>query len=394
MMFGLPGAALAMYRCARNEKKKVVGGLLLSAALTAFLTGITEPLEFTFLFVAPILYVVHCVLAGISFMLMHIFGVGVGMTFSGGLIDMTLFGIMQGNAKTHWLYIVLVGIVYFFEADNEETKLYTRSDVNAKNGGKTDMTSVLILKGLGGKENIADIDCCATRLRITVHNSDAVSEDILKQSGAAGVIKKGNGIQVIYGPRVTVIKSHLEDFMESKESVDLSGYGVADNEIQTEKETAPKADGTELFLSSPRKGKAVPLEKVDDEVFSAGILGQGIAIEPSEGKVFAPVDGVVENIPKSKHAIAITADNDANILIHVGLDTVELDGNGFDVKVANGAKIKKGDLLMTFNLSGIKKQGYKMITPIVVCNADEFAEFKTVADGDVNVGDDVIRIVR
>lgn len=414
MMFGLPGAALAMYRCARNEKKKVVGGLLLSAALTAFLTGITEPLEFTFLFVAPILYVVHCVLAGISFMLMHIFGVGVGMTFSGGLIDMTLFGIMQGNAKTHWLYIVLVGIVYFFvywgvftflikkfnfktpgrEADNEETKLYTRSDVNAKNGGKTDMTSVLILKGLGGKENIADIDCCATRLRITVHNSDAVSEDILKQSGAAGVIKKGNGIQVIYGPRVTVIKSHLEDFMESKESVDLNGYGVVDNEIQTEKETAPKADGTEIFLSSPIRGKAVPLEKVDDEVFSAGILGQGIAIEPSEGKVFAPVDGVVENIPKSKHAIAITADNDANILIHVGLDTVELDGNGFDVKVANGAKIKKGDLLMTFNLNGIKKQGYKMITPIVVCNADEFAEFKTVADGDVNVGDDVIRMVR
>ena len=182
--------------------------------------------------------------------------------------------------------------------------------------------------------------------------------------------------------------------MESKESVDLSGYGVADNEIQTEKETAPKADGTEIFLSSPIRGKAVPLDKVDDEVFSAGILGQGIAIEPSEGKVFAPVDGVVENIPKSKHAIAITADNDANILIHVGLDTVELDGNGFDVKVANGAKIKKGDLLMTFNLSGIKKQGYKMITPMVVCNADEFAEFKTVADGDVNVGDDVIRIVR
>ena len=182
--------------------------------------------------------------------------------------------------------------------------------------------------------------------------------------------------------------------MESKESVDLSGYGVADNEIQTEKETAPKADGTEIFLSSPIRGKAVPLEKVDDEVFSAGILGQGIAIEPSEGKVFAPVDGVVENVPKSKHAIAITADNDANILIHVGLDTVELDGNGFDVKVANGAKIKKGDLLMTFNLNGIKKQGYKMITPIVVCNADEFAEFKTVADGDVNVGDDVIRIVR
>ena len=160
------------------------------------------------------------------------------------------------------------------------------------------------------------------------------------------------------------------------------------------KETAPKADGTEIFLSSPIRGKAVPLERWMMRYSLPEYSDKVLRLEPSEGKVFAPVDGVVENIPKSKHAIAITADNDANILIHVGLDTVELDGNGFDVKVANGAKIKKGDLLMTFNLSGIKKQGYKMITPMVVCNADEFAEFKTVADGDVNVGDDVIRIVQ
>ena len=421
MIFGLPGAALAMYRCAKPEKKKQAGGLLLSAALASMLTGITEPIEFSFLFVAPMLFAVQVVLAGAAYMIAHMLNIAVGLTFSGGFLDLFLFGILQGNAKTSWVRIIPVGIIYFIlyyviftflikkfdlktpgrEDDDVETKLYTKADVNArKEGQKTsetgskDAVSEMITEGLGGKKNISDVDCCATRLRITVHNSDAVSEDILKQSGAAGVIKKGNGIQVIYGPRVTVIKSHLEDFMESKESVDLSGYGVADNEIQTEKETAPKADGTEIFLSSPIRGKAVPLEKVDDEVFSAGILGQGIAIEPSEGKVFAPVDGVVENIPKSKHAIAITADNDANILIHVGLDTVELDGNGFDVKVANGAKIKKGDLLMTFNLSGIKKQGYKMITPMVVCNADEFAEFKTVADGDVNVGDDVIRIVR
>ena len=423
MIFGLPGAALAMYRCAKPEKKKQAGGLLLSATLACMMTGITEPLEFSFLFVAPALFAVQVVLAGSAYMIAHILNIAVGLTFSGGFLDLFLFGILQGNAKTSWLRIIPVGIIYFFlyyfifsflikkfnfktpgrEDDDTETKLYTKADVNARkeagketagNTGTADPVSEAITQGLGGKKNISDVDCCATRLRITVHNSDAVSEDILKQSGAAGVIKKGNGIQVIYGPRVTVIKSHLEDFMESKESVDLSGYGVADNEIQTEKETAPKADGTEIFLSSPIRGKAVPLEKVDDEVFSAGILGQGIAIEPSEGKVFAPVDGVVENVPKSKHAIAITADNDANILIHVGLDTVELDGNGFDVKVANGAKIKKGDLLMTFNLNGIKKQGYKMITPMVVCNADEFAEFKTVADGDVNVGDDVIRIVR
>lgn len=242
MIFGLPGAALAMYRCAKPEKRNIVGGLLISAALTSMLTGITEPIEFTFLFVAPLLYVIHCVFAGLSYMLMHILNVGVGMTFSGGMIDMFLFGILQGNAKTNWLMIVVVGvgyfIVYYFlfsflikkmnlktpgrEEESEETKLYTRADVNAKkeagsiaSEAKPDENSVsaMIAEGLGGKDNISDVDCCATRLRTTVHDASLVKEDILKASGAAGVIKKGNGIQVIYGPRVTVIKSDLEDYL-------------------------------------------------------------------------------------------------------------------------------------------------------------------------------------
>lgn len=241
MIFGLPGAALAMYTCARSEKKKLVGSLLLSAALTSLLTGITEPLEFTFLFVAPILYVIHSVLAGLSYMLMHVLGVGVGMTFSGGVIDLTLFGILQGNAKTNWLMIPLVGvfyfIVYFFlfrfmirkfdyqtpgrEDDDTETKLYTRADYNAKKEGqrtgatKADahVTSALIVEGLGGKDNIANLDCCATRLRVTVKDPDPVNEAALKRSGAAGVIRKGTGIQVVYGPQVSVIKSELEEFL-------------------------------------------------------------------------------------------------------------------------------------------------------------------------------------
>lgn len=239
MIFGLPGAALAMYRCAKPEKRKIVGGLLISAALTSMLTGITEPLEFTFLFVAPLLYVIHCVFAGLAYMLMHIFQVGVGMTFSGGLIDMFLFGILQGNAKTNWIMIVVVGIVYFLiyyflftflirklnlktpgrEEDSEETKLYTRADVNAKKELETEpaanenAVSIMIAEGLGGKDNIRDVDCCATRLRTTVKNPELVNEEILKASGAAGVIKKGNGVQVIYGPRVTVIKSELEDYL-------------------------------------------------------------------------------------------------------------------------------------------------------------------------------------
>lgn len=244
MIFGLPGAALAMYTCAKDTKKKVAGGLLLSAALTAMLTGITEPIEFTFLFVAPILYVIHSVLAGLSYMLMHILGVGVGMTFSGGIIDLTLFGILQGNAKTNWVMILLVGIAYFIiyfflfrflilkknyatpgrEDDTEETKLYTRADYNAKKDGEvsantkktdSDATSKLILEGLGGKDNIVSIDCCATRLRVSVKNGDIVQDSLLKQSGAAGIIKKGTGIQVVYGPQVAVIKSELEDYLKT-----------------------------------------------------------------------------------------------------------------------------------------------------------------------------------
>ena len=246
MIFGLPGAALAMYTCARSEKKKVVGGLLLSAALTSMLTGITEPIEFTFLFVAPVLYVIHSILAGLAYMLMHVLEVGVGMTFSGGLIDLLLFGILQGNAKTNWIMVPIVGVfyfvIYFFlfrfmirkmdymtpgrESDLVETKLYTRADYNekknkseaeasvtAKHSG--DSTSALILEGLGGKDNIADLDCCATRLRVTVNDADKVSDAVLRSSGAAGVIKNGNGVQVIYGPRVSVIKSELEDYIET-----------------------------------------------------------------------------------------------------------------------------------------------------------------------------------
>ncbi|MBQ8301551.1 MAG: PTS transporter subunit EIIC [Clostridia bacterium] len=416
MIFGLPGAALAIYKCARPEKKKVVGGLLLSAALTAMLTGITEPIEFTFLFVAPLLYIVHCVLAGLSFMLMHIFNVGVGMTFSGGIIDMTLFGILQGNAKTNWINIVLVGIVYFFvywgvftflikkfnfktpgrEADDEETKLYTRADVNARNAqNASDSVSALILKGLGGKSNISDVDCCATRLRITVKEGAKVDEGLLKQSGAAGVIKKGNGVQVIYGPRVTVIKSNLEDFMASSASDNLDTFTPdTPDAIKAEQKTAPMPNGSSLTLYSPLKGKILPLENVPDEVFSSGMLGKGIAIEPTEGKVFAPADGVIDNITDSRHAIGMVADDDANILIHVGIDTVNLNGRNFDVKVQEGAKVKKGDLLMTFDLSAIKKSGYKVTTPIIICNSDDFSDIEFTANGNVNIVDNIIKITK
>jgi len=238
MIFGLPGAALAMYTTAKPHKRRVAGGLLLSAALTAMLTGITEPLEFTFLFVAPLLYVIHSVLAGLAYMLMHLLNVGVGMTFSGGVIDLFLFGVLQGNEKTNWLMIPLVGVFYFIvyfllfrfliqkrnyttpgrEEDDSETKLYTRADFNAKKQKADAGISQLILEGLGGADNLAGLDCCATRLRVTVKDPSLVREEPLKKSGAAGVIRKGGGVQVVYGPQVAVIKSELEDYLNSQKS--------------------------------------------------------------------------------------------------------------------------------------------------------------------------------
>lgn len=254
MIFGLPGMALAMYRCARPEKRRAAGGLLLSAALTAMLTGITEPLEFTFLFVAPSMYFIHSMLAGVSYMLMHVLRVGVGMTFSGGLIDFFLFGVLQGQAKTNWIMIPIVGLVYFAvyfllfgfmirkfnfltpgrELDGSEVKLYTRADYDKSRARRRDpeavpptepalsdadvgleSTSSIILRGLGGRENIENIDACATRLRVTVKNSGLVTDALLKKSGAAGVIRRGDGIQVVYGPQVSVIKSELEEHMKS-----------------------------------------------------------------------------------------------------------------------------------------------------------------------------------
>lgn len=251
MIFGLPGGALAMYRQAKPEKKKAAGGLLLSAALTSMLTGITEPLEFSFLFVAPLLFVVQVILAGTAYMIAHMLNIAVGLTFSGGLLDLFLFGILQGNEKTSWMLIIPVGIIYFFlyyfifsflikrfnmktpgrEDDDTETRLYTKADVRARQeqtgssqagstqggpaqAGTESSTSELITKGLGGKENINDVDCCATRLRITVKDSSLVDDHTLKSTGAKGVIHKGQGIQVVYGPHVTVIKSDLEDYLD------------------------------------------------------------------------------------------------------------------------------------------------------------------------------------
>lgn len=411
MIFGLPAAAYAMYRAARPEKRKLVGGLLLSAALTAMLTGITEPIEFTFLFVAPLMYAIHCVLAGLSYMLMHLFNVGVGMTFSGGLIDLTLFGILQGNEKTNWVRIVLVGlvyaVVYYFvfyflitkmnyktpgrEADDEETKLYTRADVDARRSAiasdtenNYDETSALILRGLGGKANLSDIDCCATRLRVTVKDAARVNDSLLRASGASGVIHKGNGVQIIYGPQVSIVKSRLDEYLDSPASDHTAP--PSSKEGKATKSQSP------LTLKAHVSGQLVALGDVPDEAFATGILGDGIAIEPDEGRLYAPCDGRIESIADGKHAINLLSESGAEILLHVGIDTVRLGGKHFQPQVKVGDPVKAGDLLLSFDLQAIKNAGYRAVTPMVVCNTEEYSEIKSVAPQAPRLGDDVLRL--
>lgn len=410
MMFGLPGAALAMYQCAKPEKKKAAGGLLLSAALTAFLTGITEPLEFTFIFVALPMYAVHCVLAGLSFMLMHILNVGVGMTFSGGLIDLVLFGVMQGNAKTHWVWVVVVGAVYFVlyyiifrfmiskfdyktpgRDDAEEVKLYSRADVNARSAasGSTapagdDPVSALIVEGLGGTANLSDVDCCATRLRCTVKDAALVRQDVLKASGASGVICKGNGVQVVYGPKVAVIKAKLEDYLENAPKTPAATAAPAP--------AAPAAKDT--VLSACLNGTVVPLADVKDEAFASGVLGDGIAIEPTDGELVAPADGEISSTFETHHAVGMTTADGAELLMHIGIDTVKLGGKHFTCLVNEGDKVKKGQPLIRFELEAIKAEGYPVTTPLIVCNTDDYAAVAAKASGTVKQGDALLELKR
>lgn len=424
MIFGLPGAALAMYQTAKPEKKKQAGGLLLSAALACMATGITEPLEFSFLFVAPMLFAVQVLLAGAAYMIAHILNIAVGLTFSGGLLDLFLFGILQGNAKTSWLRIIPVGIIYFLlyygifkflilkfdlktpgrEDEDVETKLYTKADYNAakESGVKGAEVSALITAGLGGKSNIEDVDCCATRLRCTIKEPAKVEEALLKQSGSRGVILKGKGIQVIYGPQVAVLKTNLEAFLQTAAAdqvkpEDFTGISGKTNDENTNTEvTAEKEENkqiSEKVIKSPMNGTVIPLSEVPDAVFSSEMLGKGFGVEPSEGKAYAPVDGEVTTVFDTKHALGLMSENGVELLIHIGMDTVKLNGRGFDVKVKAGDQVKAGDLLAEFDMDLIKSEGYPVTTAVVITNTDDCEAIGEVKTGAVTKDTDVLTVL-
>lgn len=397
MIFGLPGAALAMYRCAKPEKKKAAGGLLLSAALACMFTGITEPIEFSFLFVAPMLFAVQVILAGSAYMVAHILNIAVGLTFSGGLLDLVIFGVLQGNAKTSWLRIIPAGIVYFLlyyclfsflikkfdlktpgrEDDDEETKLYTKADVNArrteaKEGescsqaeNSKDSRSAAIAMGMGGRNNITSVDCCATRLRCSIADSSLVDEKLLKSTGAVGVIVKGQGIQIIYGPQVTVIKSELEAYLaeEHEENTAEATDGAENMGTKVTAETEASVNLAESKniaenvhkLYSPFQGVLKPITEAPDEAFASKAMGDGYLVMPENGTVVAPEDGEVMFVFPSKHAIGLKAADGTEYLLHIGVDTVKLNGEGFTVFVSDGQKIKKGEKLMEFDPAYIRE---------------------------------------
>lgn len=449
MIFGLPGAALAMYRCAKPEKKKAAGGLLLSAALACMFTGITEPLEFSFLFVAPALFVVQVILAGAAYMIAHMLNIAVGLTFSGGFLDLFLFGILQGNEKTSWLRIIPVGIIYFIlyyviftfmirkfdfktpgrEDDDTETKLYTKADVNARKGaGKAagaaattsaDPVSELITRGLGGKKNIVDVDCCATRLRITVAEPERVRDELLKQTDSRGIVKKGQGVQVIYGPHVTVIKAKLEEYLETvpnefaedtvAEAVNgtagsangqkstaaqnqESGAGNVNNAAQTSAPAKEEKIRKTAIIYSPVDGIAADLSTAPDEGFAGKMMGDGAVVTPTEGTVYAPADGEVEFIFDTKHAIGFQTDSGIPMLLHMGIDTVKLEGKGFEILVTEGQKVKKGEPMMKLDLEFLSANAPSITSPILDTEVEDNQRIRLLANGEIKAGEPLFAV--
>lgn len=414
MMFGLPGAALAMYTCARPENKKAVGSLLLSAAISSAVTGITEPLEFAFLFVAPPLYVIHCAFAGLSYMLMHMLNVGIGMTFSGGFLDFFLFGILQGNTKTSWLHVIPVGTLYFIVyfivfrimilKFNYQTPGHEKD--NAAPVNNADNKSQQILDGLGGLENISDLSCCATRLRVTLHRPSKLNKEKLLATGAAAVVANGDGVQVVYGPEVTVIHARLQDYIsqiisassstaDNSAAVPTTSAEVSNPAVSAEAKDSDNlsvADAITDIVYAPCNGTVIPLKEINDGVFSEGYIGEGLAIEPVDGSFYAPFDCSVAMVFDTHHAIALHTANDTELILHVGLDTVKLNGQHLEVFVQEDQKIQKGDLILRADLEGIQSAGCRTVTPVVITGAGGAESVELLKTGPVHIGDAVLKV--
>ena len=374
MMFGLPAAALAIYQTAKPENKKVVAGLMISAALTSFLTGITEPLEFSFLFVAPFLFVIHAVLDGLSFLTLYLLNVHLGYTFSGGFIDYVLLGILPN--KTAWWLVIPVGIIYaviyyfVFRFLIVKFNYKTPGREDKKSSVTTTSASQLpfdVLKAMGGKENIKHLDACITRLRVEVNEKSKVDVAGLKSLGASGVLEVGNNMQAIFGPKSDQIKHDMAKIISgeiTKPSETTIDEEVSDDPVHVE-------DIVETEIYAPGHGEIIPLSEVPDKVFSEKMMGDGIGFVPDSGEIVAPFDGTVKTIFPTKHAIGLESDSGVEVLIHIGIDTVKLNGEGFESLVNTDEPVTQGQPLMKIDLEYLKEHAPSIITPVIITNQED-----------------------
>ncbi|WP_425842042.1 N-acetylglucosamine-specific PTS transporter subunit IIBC [Microbacterium sp. PA5] len=381
MMFGLPGAALAMYLTAKTTRRKVTYGIMLSAAIASFFVGVTEPLEFAFMFVAPWLYLIHAVFTGISVGLAALLPTRLGFGFSGGFIDMVLQW-TNPLAQNPWILIVMgIGwfFIYFF------TFYFVIKRFNLKTPGREDDvdaqdadnvgtsltgyhgTAEKFIAGLGGKDNIVELDNCATRLRMEIADVSKVDEHALKRAGAAGTMKAGgHSVQVVYGLNVQFVKDAMEDIINDRHIalVDAPAADAAGSGTTT---TAAPATTT-LRLRQPVAGAVLPLSEVPDAMFAQGTMGPGVAVDPTGDTIVAPADGTVASVFPTGHAIGLALDDGTELLIHVGIDTVSLKGEGFTTLVAAGDRVTTGTPLLRFDAAGIRAAGLSAVTPIIVLN--------------------------
>ncbi|HDA9326857.1 TPA: PTS transporter subunit IIABC [Staphylococcus aureus] len=395
MMFGLPAAALAIYHTAKPENKKVVAGLMGSAALTSFLTGITEPLEFSFLFVAPLLFFIHAVLDGLSFLTLYLLDVHLGYTFSGGFIDYVLLGVLPN--KTQWWLVIPVGLVYaviyyfVFRFLIVKLKYKTPGREDKQSQAVTASATELpyaVLEAMGGKANIKHLDACITRLRVEVNDKSKVDVPGLKDLGASGVLEVGNNMQAIFGPKSDQIKHEMQQIMNGQ--VVKNPTTMEDDKDETVVVAEDKSATSELshIVHAPLTGEVTPLSEVPDQVFSEKMMGDGIAIKPSQGEVRAPFNGKIQMIFPTKHAIGLVSDSGLELLIHIGLDTVKLNGEGFTLHVEEGQEVKQGDLLINFDLDYIRNHAKSDITPIIVTQGNiTNLDFKQGEHGNISFGD-------
>lgn len=385
MMFGLPGAALAMYHEAFDENKKKVSALLLSAALASFLTGITEPIEFSFLFLAPILFAIHCVFAGLSFMIMNLLNVKIGMTFSGGLIDFLLLGVLPN--RTPWYFVILFGlglfVIYYIgfrfvirklnlkTPGREYEELETIDEFDEFNikidlGGEE--LAKKVLQALGGKNNIKYLDACITRLRITVKDLRKVQRIKLKSLGVAGLMTVGNNIQAIFGPQSEILKDQIKDIIEGKSSTKIKSNKKVNELLGCTINSKKIGEDTGREIVIPISGDTVLLEDVNDEIFSMKLIGDGFAIKPVENVLASPVNGEVIFISPTNHSIALRDKEGLEVFIHIGIDSIKLKGEGFNSFVNVGDEVTINENLIEFSIELLEQKAKATTIPIIFKN--------------------------